>query len=267
VCDVVVIDGALAGTGTEIGPQWEETLVWLTTHVLAPLLLVSDPCEELVLPALRHGGTWLPADVAVQHPVLFAGMLEQAAWLGQQRQRLGMTNAQLHDSHARVDRLLALLWEAAPGQSPTRWFSQRHMLERLDEEVARTHRYGGSLAVLLGEMCPVRGQRLAPEQANQLATWAAGQIAQSKRRCDVAGQYGLDGFMLLLPQARPSEAIGACRRLAATLAHPPHAGLPAVHACFGLASVPADLPSIQSLLRRAEERLDRARDSGDVVAE
>ena len=50
------------------------------------------------------------------------------------------------------------------------------------------------------------------------------------------------------------------------LSHASHEGLPAVHACFGLASVPSDQPSIQALLRRAEERLDRARENGNVVA-
>jgi diguanylate cyclase (GGDEF)-like protein len=91
-------------------------------------------------------------------------------------------------------------------------------------------------------------------------------VAQHKRRCDVAGQYGLEGFMVLLPQAEAAEALGACHRLGAVLSHASHEGLPAVHACFGLASVPSDQPSLQALLRRAEERLDRAREKGDVVA-
>src|SRR5262249_30499755 len=94
---------------------------------------------------------------------------------------------------------------------------------------------------------------------------AASQVAQHKRRSDVAGQYGLEGFMLLLPQAAVAEALGACRRLSAVLSHAPHDGLPAVHACFGLASVPGDQPSIQALPRRAEERPDRARENRDMV--
>ena len=87
----------------------------------------------------------------------------------------------------------------------------------------------------------------------------AEQIAREKRRCDVAGQYGLHGFMLLLPQSSEVEARGACQRLGGLLAHPPHADLPALHACFGLASVQGDLLSVQGLLRRAEERLEQAR--------
>ena len=36
---------------------------------------------------------------------------------------------------------------------------------------------------------------------------------RSKRRCDVAGQYGPQGFMLLLPQTPPEGAVHFCRRL------------------------------------------------------
>jgi GGDEF domain-containing protein len=135
------------------------------------------------------------------------------------------------------------------------------MLERLEEEVARTQRFGAPLAVVLGELRPETGERLHPDQAHRLATWIAERIGQGKRRCDVAGQYGLHGFMLLLPQSSAEQAEAACHRMRTLLASPPHADLPPVHVCFGLASVPADRPSVQGLLRCAEERMQQgARD-------
>jgi GGDEF domain-containing protein len=133
------------------------------------------------------------------------------------------------------------------------------MLERLEEEVARTQRLGGPLSVVLGEMRLDTGGRLQPDQAHRVASWIAERIGGGKRRCDVAGQYGLHGFMLLLPQSSADQAEAACRRLRTLLAAPPHADLPPVHTCFGLASVPADRPSVQGLLRCAEERLQEAR--------
>jgi GGDEF domain-containing protein len=256
-CDVAAVDGGLAG------PGWGEALAWLAGQVPAPVVLVAGAAVEVVLEGLRQGASWLPADAARRHPELLAGLLEQAAWLGQERQRAGFHAAALRDSHARVDRLLGLLWEAVPGEGPARWLSQRHMLERLDEEVARTLRHGGPLSVVLGELCPDGGERLAPAQLGRLAGWMAGQVGRHKRRSDVAGQYGLGGFMLLLPRVGPAEAAAACRRLDGLLRHPAHEGLPAVHACFGLAGVPEDLPSVQVLLRRAEERLDQSREGAE----
>jgi PleD family two-component response regulator len=44
-----------------------------------------------------------------------------------------------------------MLWQASPTAGRTRWFSQRHMMERLEEEVARADRHGTPLSVILGE--------------------------------------------------------------------------------------------------------------------
>jgi diguanylate cyclase (GGDEF)-like protein len=130
------------------------------------------------------------------------------------------------------------------------------MLERLDEEVARSQRYGIPLSIVLGELCPETGERLRPEHANRFARWLAECIGKGKRRSDIAGQYGLNGFIVLLPQSSTEQARDACKRMRGMLADPPHDDLPRVHACLGLASAPADVSTVQGLLRRAEERLE-----------
>lgn len=253
-CDVVVLHGGLAGAG------WGEALAWLGTTLQRPIVLVSDLGEVgPVLEGLRQGIKWLPLEAAKGHPELFEAVLAQAVWRGEERRRAALTESQLRESFGRIDRLLGLLWEAAPGEGPTRWFSQRHMMERLDEEVARLRRRGGELSLLLGEVRPANGERLAPEPAQRLATWAARRLAEHKRRCDVAGRYGLDGFMLVLPRATAEEADGACRRLAQLLARHDQPDLPPIRPCFGCASVPGEAVTVQALLRRAEERLEQAR--------
>jgi GGDEF domain-containing protein len=213
----------------------------------------------VVLAALRHGVLWLPPEAVRRCPGVLGVLLDQADALGHQRQDLAQLRTALAQSDARVERLLDMLWEATPIEGPSRWFSQRHMLERLDEEVERSRRSGAPLTVVLGE--------LAPGQAQQLAGLLAQRIGKNKRRSDVAGHYGGHGFLMVLPQITTQQAVGACQRLRGVLAHSPH-DLAAVHACFGLASLPADQASVPALLRRAEERLDRARASGDgIVAE
>src|SRR5438270_10385 len=81
------------------------------------------------------------------------------------------------------------------------------------------------------------GGRFDLEHAGRLAGWAARRIGGSKRRYDVAGQYGLGGFLVLLPQAEREAAEKASRRLGQVLADPAHEGLPEAHAHFGVASV------------------------------
>jgi GGDEF domain-containing protein len=100
-------------------------------------------------------------------------------------------------------------------------------------------------------------------EADRLATWAAQRVGEVKRRCDVAGQYGLRGFMLLLPRGTAAEAEGACRRLRGVLERPAEGGpFPPLHACFGTATLAAEADTVQGLLRRAEEGLERARAEG-----
>jgi diguanylate cyclase (GGDEF)-like protein len=251
--DAGVIGGSLAG------PGWGDGLAWLAGHLSSPLLVVGEMEMESVVAALGQGAIWLPEEPVLRHPPLMNAVLDQAIRLGNERQRAGAEHVRLRACQGHVDRLLALLWKATPVEGQGRWGTQRYLLERLDEEVARSQRYGAPLSVVLGELNTQTGERLGPEQAQLVAGWLADRIGKEMRRCDVAGQYGLHGFILLLPQASEQQARGACARLGALLNHPPHPDLPALHACFGLASVPTDVPSVQGLLRRAEERLEQAR--------
>lgn len=256
--EVVVVEGGLAG------PAWPDALRWLAGQVAAPLVVLSQAAEEVVLPALRVGASWLPIDLAHRQPVLFAGTLQQAAWLGRERLQAGLTDERLSASRARIDRLLDLLWEVAPGVSPSQWYSQRHMLERLEEEVARSQRNGSPLSVVLGKVQPATGEPTDVTESSRVAAWTVTQLTRHKRRADVVGRYGLDGFLMVLPQAEVAQAAGAARRLRRVLADPPH-DLPPLHAHFGLASVPADVASVPGLLRRAEDRLERAAEDDDGV--
>jgi GGDEF domain-containing protein len=252
-CDVVVLDGRLAGA------DWCEALDRLDKQGYTPILLLSDPAPAIVLEGFRREAAWLPTSIARQHPELLVGALEQAIRRSQERQRASQATDHLRTCHARVDRLLELLWETVPGEGPIRWLSQRHMLERLEEEVARTRRYGGPLSIVLGELEADSGERLDVDILKRLGTWMAQTVGSQKRRSDVAGQYGLAGFMLLLPRVAPEEAAHACQRLGSLLQHPAHDDIPAVHARFGVASVPTEQLSVQTLLRYAEERLEETR--------
>jgi GGDEF domain-containing protein len=248
--DVVVLDGSLVCASSA------ELLDWLAREVSAPLVVVSEDAHDAVIHLVHRGAIWVPGEAARERPDLFSAILDQAVLRGSQSEQWAADRRALRESQTRIDRLLALLWEAVPGDSATRWFSQHYMLERLEEEVARSRRYGAPLSVVLGELRGGTGERLPTEQTQHLASWLADRVGKAKRRCDVAGQYGLHGFMLLLPESSGEQAREACKRLRNVLTDPPHVGLPTVHACFGLASVSAEVPTVQSLLRRAEERLD-----------
>lgn len=252
--DVVLLDGSLVGCGDTPG------LAWLARQDAAPVLFLADTTPDMVREALSHGAhTWMPRYLAFDHPPLLAAVLDRVALLGDLRRRTEVAQAALHDSRQQVNRLVNMLWEAAPGEGPGPWFSQRHVMERLQEELARARRHGGPLTVVLGEVHPAEPERLPPADARQLAALTAQRLGQGKRHCDVAGQYGRNGFLLVLPRATSQEAAGCCRRLRPLLEHPPAASLPPLHACFGIASYSPAVSSLTGLLSRAEQSLDQAR--------
>jgi diguanylate cyclase (GGDEF)-like protein len=256
-CDVVLVDGGL------LRPDMGEGLAWLAEQSTAPLLLLTGPAPAPLVEGLRQGALgWLPPDLAFSHPAVLDALLRQLARVSDQRRRTATLAGELSAAPRRVDRLAELLWEAASGHGPARWFAQRYMVERLDEELARTRRHGGPLSVVLGEVQFAGRHRDAPEQGH-VAAWAASQVALSKRRGDVAGQYGLHGFMLLLPRAAEPEVAGACRRLRTVLEQPATAPgpIPPLRAYFGVASVAPGATTVPGLLRRAEEQLEQAKEA------
>ncbi len=256
-CDVLVLDSDLHRSGDSAA------LSWLAGPNQTPVVLLTDVTPGLVIEALIQGADhWLPRDLALSCPALLSAQLQTAALLGDLRRRFRLAGETLGECRKQVSRLVSLLWEVSPAEDRSGWFNQRHMLERLDEEVARTRRHGGEFSIVLGEVQGSWREKLSSMESHQLATWTASRVRSAKRRCDVAGQYGPHGFMLLLPGATPMKAVGACRRLQSVLEEPPaleEAPLPPVQACFGLAAFSPSSATVKALLRQAEERLDRAK--------
>jgi diguanylate cyclase (GGDEF)-like protein len=259
-CDALVLDGGLYRGG-------DAGLAWLAGPAQTPVLFLAGAAPGGVAEALEQGAAqWLPRDLALTQPRLLAAALGAAARQGELRGKAEQAREALHDCRQQVDRLVHLLWEASPVEGRAGWFPQRHMLERLEEEVARARRHGGPLAVVLGEVEGGGHGRLTPRERQQLAEWTAERVVRAKRRGDVAGRYGPHGFLLLLPRTAAAGAAGCCRRLKGVLEEPPalaEGALPPLHASFGVAAFSEESASVKGLLRQAEERLEQAKGAGN----
>jgi GGDEF domain-containing protein len=255
VCDVLLLDGGLGGDAADADR--------LAERLAAPVVYLAEPSSGRLLPAPPAAPfAWLPRDLALRHPELVRAAVHQAAQLGRLREELARARAALDECRRRIERLAGRLWECSPADGAPPWYSERYMLERLSEEVARAQRHGGPLAVVLGEVIPEG--RPGPEEWAAVRDWAVGQVRRARRRCDVAGQYGPDGFMLILPRTTDAGAASLCRRLRQLL-QPPTA--PAdrrprpFQAYFGaatFAAADADTSTAKGLLRLAEERLEQS---------
>jgi len=247
-CDVVLVDEGLFRREGAAG------LSWLAGRSRAPLAFLASESPAPLTEALRQGVHFcLPRELALNNPQLLAAALERVAQLGRVRESAEKTGGELDEARRQVDRLVQLLWQAAPMDPRTHWFTQHYMMERLYEEIARTGRHGAPLTVAVGEV----ESPAAP--AGALPPWTVREITQKKRRADVAGQYGPHGFLLLMVQTPREGGLCCCRRLRQALDEAPEREGKPVRAYFGLASFSADSCTPQSLLRTAEEHLEEAR--------
>jgi GGDEF domain-containing protein len=246
-CDVVLVDEGLYHR------EGAEGLSWLSEQTRAPVAFLASESPAALTEAIRRGvHFWLPRSLALSNPLLLSAALERVAQLGRMRDSAEKTGEDLDEARRQVDRLVQMLWQAAPMDPSTHWFTQHYMLERLYEEMARSGRHGAPLTVAVGELA-------TRTTADALPGWTVRQITRKKRRSDVAGQYGPKGFLLLMVQTPMEGGVSCCHRLRNALEEAPEReGVP-VHAIFGVASFSARSCTPQSLLREAEEHLDAAR--------
>jgi diguanylate cyclase (GGDEF)-like protein len=255
-CDALLLD---EGLYRREGP---EGLDWLGTQREVPAVFLAGEVPELVLEVLGRGvEQWLPRNLALNHASLLAASLDQAVRGRGQARRLRAAGEALHACRRQVSRLVNLLWESSPSDTP--WLSQRHMLERLHEEIARADRQGGPFAVALGDVQPEEAASAGrAAQAEEVASWTAEHVRRVKRRADVAGRYGTRGFMVLLVQTPEDRAALGCRRLQQCLEHQALSvrglGEP-VRVLFGVAGYSPTARSPKAILGCAERRLEEAR--------
>jgi diguanylate cyclase (GGDEF)-like protein len=255
-CDALLVDeGVYKG-------EYADGFAWLVRRHQLPFLLLARAEPGMVSFALEHGATqWLPYDLALSHPLLLAGALNQVAQVTDLHRRIEQMHSKLHESRRQVDRLVGVLWRSLPQDSEQRWFTHRHMLERLHEEVSRARRYQVPLTLVLGEIGNV------PDEQSELAgKWLAEQIMKTKRSADVAGQYGPHGFMLLLVHTEEAGGIAYCRRLQKALGQPSGAAgdFPnSLRAYFGIAGDGAALLTPERLLSLAEQQLEASKTAGE----
>jgi diguanylate cyclase (GGDEF)-like protein len=255
-CDALALDTALVR---------DSDVSQLRGAVRKPVVLLGEADLPPALQLRAASWTWLPFESVLRCPPLLGSTLGHLAEVAALQDRQAQLQAALRGCQQQVDGLVDLLWQVVPGELPGPWFSQRHMLQRCAEEVARSQRHATPLSLVLGEF------RLHPSHGGDEAGPRGRQVAETicrlKRRSDVAGQYGLDGFMLLLPSTAAAGAVACCQRLHQGLAGTPSGeAATRLQVAFGVADCPSTAATVEGLLRQAEEGLGRARAGGVPLA-
>lgn len=185
----------------------------------------------------------------------------------ERERRLVRTAAALREATAQLEKLAAT-------DSLTGLWNRRALFEALGVEFRRAQRYRRSLSVLMIDLDNFK-------QANDLGGHAFGDyvlsatakvIREHLRESDMAGRYGGEEFVVILPETDGEHAAPVAEKLRATIeafefrtSHFPPPGDPPQH--FTLSSGVASLPLPQNadpdvLMAQADEALFEAKRAG-----
>jgi len=222
---------------------WAEWAGWLAFAPDAPQVArLGPPPLEQTLMASMFVTVFVPAATAI------VGLLVRA--VGRREQALVTANARLEEL-SQLDPL-------------TNLYNRRHLFARVEAELARVRR-GHSLALVMIDLDGFK--RVNDSQGHLrgdlLLKEIAAALSSTTRATDVAGRYGGDEFVVVLPDTDAAQGRAAAERLAQSVrdAAARFDTATRVTASVGLAlAEPAD--TVAALLRRADENAYRAKQGG-----
>lgn len=234
-----------------------EGLSWLARNHDVPILFLADVSPTAITQAFTYGASnWLPRKQSLQFPSMLLAALDCLVSYSNVRNNNLYLEKQLHETRSQLDQLVDVLWRTGPLDADRGWYTYRHMLQRLQEEISHSQRFRMPLTIALGEI-----KSDETEKANEvdLSDWVSTTISKIKRKSDIAGQYDLPTRFLLLMRNTPSKgAVQCCNRLRRHLESGEAKGKKLQNKFvtkFGVASCSTVVHSPEKLLSEAEANL------------
>jgi diguanylate cyclase (GGDEF)-like protein len=170
---------------------------------------------------------------------------------------------QLHSLEGQLEHYARRVEEETIKDDLTGLFNRRYLLDRLDEEMARSLRYSVQMSVVLVEVLGLADYavRWGQAESDQVLCNMAALLTSASRRIDRLGRYDDSRFILLLPNTG-AQAVVLCRRLNELVAghHLGRVADPeaALRVVSGIAVYPAAGEDAETLLRSAFAALTEA---------
>lgn len=224
-------------------------------------------------------------DLAIENQRLLGELREiNARLLDRERQlqrSLDTQGAEFGHTAAQLERVSEELATASFRDALTGLYNHGIFQERLREEVARSQRTGGALALLLldvdgfAQVNHTLGYQAGDELLRRIADLlTSGDTPGRVRSSDIAARFGGEEFALLLPETTKAGAIAKANRIRDTIAsadlirawaHDAGVSDPAADrpltVTVGVAALPDDATSPDALLAAAEAALAAAKSS------
>lgn len=249
VANALVVDATVAFALSIVGlvaydaVVWAEWARWIPFAPDAPnMAALGPPTIDQALMATLFVTAFVPAGTAIVAALVRA---------------IERREAQLVTANLRLEELSQL-------DPLTNLYNRRHLFARLEAELARVRR-GRPLALVMVDLDGFKkvNDSQGHLRGDVLLKEIATSVAATTRTTDVAGRYGGDEFVVVLPDTDSEQARAVAERVAQSVreaatrfdeARP-------VTASIGIAvAEPSD--TVAALMRRADENAYRAKQSG-----
>lgn len=186
----------------------------------------------------------------------------------QLEQKVAVRTQQLEQANQQLKEAVKMLQEHASTDPLTGLANRRHIQSTLDRTFAEASRHGTDLACLMMDLDGFKSfnDTLGHLEGDRLLQTMARVLIANCRQSDVAGRYGGDEFVLLLPRTGPDLAQQVARRVmeqfsaAAAQMSPPELSC---NVSVGIACVSMTRPaSADQLVSRADKALYGAKQNG-----
>lgn len=145
--------------------------------------------------------------------------------------------------------------------------NRRAMEEMLMAELERSHRYGGSLSVIMIDLDHFKSinDRCGHQEGDRVLAEAAQRIGSVLRTgVDIVARYGGEEFVVVLPETDGEGAVVVAEKILSAMSSTPFdpAGGMVVTCSAGVATVPGDGPGASDVLHAADLALYEAKERG-----
>jgi diguanylate cyclase (GGDEF)-like protein len=230
-------------------------LIWSTATSLA---------EAAEVETSRHRWDEPPTAGLPESASLSSSVRRMLGTIERQADEINQFTGQLDSVHRELESARAQLGQASFVDTATGLYNERFFIVRLEQEVARYHRFAHPLSLVLIELHGLRatGDKPGAAAGDQVLREVVATLLKSSRGVDVICRNGDDELAVLLVETPRAEAGAYASRIRDIVSTCLWGHGEQVTASFGTASLPDDASSGHDLVRAAAVALADARLAG-----